>query len=334
MHRTAHMDRMARMGPMGRTGHMDHTDRMDRMAATGATGRTARMAAMAAMDRTGVTGHMGRGEISGVRGEGQTGDFMTGIKPMGKKSAVDGVALRAAWSSLRSRRSPSAVALLAVLSLFAFTSRATADVVTNGPAYAGTGGTPESGATCSVSPALSGTQGPNISLETVTCSTVSQSAVIYFGLRNDQFVVGDMMNGGTGPNVAAGNKYAILSTTSNSITYSGTTTVPDQIGAGQSGNPSCGASCTATTQLVLTLTSVTGGTGTVTAVSGNPNADIGDLFLITGTQFTVTVAAQAKYPNNTTFGFSVPQVFNPAHVNTDGSPNTNRDVNRVDLGFY
>ena len=215
-------------------------------------------------------------------------------------------------------------------------------VIDSGPAYAGTGGTPESGATCTVSPALTTAQGASISLETVTCSSVSQSAVIYFGLRNDQFVDGENMTALAGPAQSV-NQYKSPAPGSGcpgpscTLTYSGTTTVPDNILT----DPTCGGgSCTVTTQLVLTLTSVTGGTGSIVRVTNsgvttnNGNGDVGYLFSVTGSSFTVTVAVNSKDAVHTSFGFSVPTVFNPSHANTDGSPNANRDISRVDLGFY
>src|SRR5262249_49862033 len=118
---------------------------------------------------------------------------------------------------------------------------------------------------------------------------------------------------------------------------SGTTTVTDNYTLGTANNPSCNGSCAVTTQLVLTLTSGSGAIVSVPNASPTLNTtagDIGFLFLVTGGSFTVTVAVQAKNANFTTFGFSVPTVFNPSHPNTDGAPGTNKDFSHVDTGFY
>jgi hypothetical protein len=216
-------------------------------------------------------------------------------------------------------------------------------VIDSGPAYAGTGGTPESGAMCTVSPALTTTQGGSISTETVTCTNVSQSTAIYFGLRNDQFVDGSNEVGIVGPSLGV-NQFksptvgSLCPGPSCTLTYSGTASVPDNITTDQT---TCGgSSCTVTTQLVLTLTSVTGGTGSIVRVSNsgvtanNTNGDIDYLFLVTGTSFTVTSAVDAKDAVHTSFGFSVVNVFNPSHANTDAAPNNNRDISHVDLAFY
>jgi hypothetical protein len=216
-------------------------------------------------------------------------------------------------------------------------------VIDNGPAYAGTGGTPESGAACMVSPALTTTQGASISTETVTCTNVSQSTAIYFGLRNDQVVDGSNEAGIGGPSPGV-NQFksptagSLCPGPSCTVTYSGTTSVPDNIAPDQA---TCGgSSCTVTTQLVLTLTSVTGGAGSIVRVANsgvtanNANGDIGYLFLIAGTSFTVTAAVDAKDAVHTSFGFSVGNVFNPSHANTDATPNNNRDISHVDLAFY
>ena len=116
---------------------------------------------------------------------------MTLAQPRGGTSAAFNSA--ATVSSSRRRRSGAAMsfaALIAMLNLCTVSSSARAQ--SSGPAYAGTGGTPEAGATCSVAPPLnSSTQGPSISTETVSCSSVSQSAVIYYGIRNDNVVDGD-----------------------------------------------------------------------------------------------------------------------------------------------
>jgi hypothetical protein len=227
------------------------------------------------------------------------------------------------------------VTVVGTLALLGVASRASAQ--SSGPAYAGTGGTPESGASCTVSPALTSSQGASISLETVTCSSVSQSAVIYFGIRNDQFVIGDHMTGTGGP-VAGTNQFTgpvagagPCPGTNCTITYSGTTTVTDNISG-----TACGASCAVTTQLVLTLTS---GTGSIVSVpnsaptANTSNGDIGKLFLVTGSSFTVTVAVNATNVNFG-LGFSAPAVFDPSNANTDALTGNNKDVSHVDLGFY
>src|SRR5438093_6819278 len=113
-------------------------------------------------------------------------------QPDERRSAADTVARPISSSTMRRtprRRGTRFVETFCVLALFGVASNASAQ--SNGPAYAGTGGTPESGANCSVSPAITTFQGPGVSTETVTCTTVSQSATIYFGIRNDQVVIGD-----------------------------------------------------------------------------------------------------------------------------------------------
>lgn len=235
-----------------------------------------------------------------------------------------------------------ALPLLVTLPVWTATAAAQT-VVANGPAYAGTASTIEAGATCTVTPALSSSHGPSIARETVTCSGVNQSAAIYFGVRNDLIVVGDNMTT-TAPTTA--NRFIAQSAACQrgsgcTIIYTGTTTVVDNITTGQSGNPSCGHSCAVTTQLVLAVSesSVVGGSVDVVQVadsgvtSNTGNGDIGYLFLITGTSFTVTVDVNAKDANAPNFGHSVSNVFDPSHSNIDGFF-FNHDTSHVDLGFY
>src|SRR5262249_32674041 len=151
---------------------------------------------------------------------------------------------------------------------------------------------------CNVSPALTATQGASISTETVTCSSVSQSAVIYFGIRNDQFVIGDK-EAGSGAPVAGTDQFKTPAQGAGpcpgancTITYSGTSTLP--INSPTSGNTAIN------TRLVLTLTS---GSGSIVAVTNaaphanTNNGDIGMMFQVTGSSFAVTVQVWAAFPN-------------------------------------
>ncbi len=203
------------------------------------------------------------------------------------------------------------LSILAMLLSLGLASSASALIVTGGPTYILPGG-----GSCTVAGVASQTGGA-----TLSCTGVSVSAHthVYFGIRNDTNVNGNTM---TGTAAAAGSPavFDYASSTASSITYTSTTTIPDQLNGTQSVN----------NQLVLT---VTAGSASVVATGGSPasntRGDIERLFLVTGGSFSIRVDVKASDPF---FGLgqACPAVYDPTHTPTSGSA----DVSKVDLAFY
>jgi len=245
---------------------------------------------------------------------------MTLVQPDEGRSAEGGVTLtiaaRARGRAPQGRamkRLTSAVALV----LLGVASSASALVIHGGPTYS-----PPGGGSCVTSPGVDSTHGPSITGVTLVCSGLNPSALnaLYFGIKNDAFVNGETMTG-SAPSGGSGAVFRISSTTSNSITYTGTTTVFDS---------TAGADQTVNTELVLVLT---GGTGSVVATGGNPanggNGDIADLFQVTSSSFTVSANILAKDTEFPIYGNSCPNVFDLSHA-----PSGTTDISHVDMGFY
>ena len=155
----------------------------------------------------------------------------------------------------------------------------------------------------------------------MTCTGVNLSAhtKVYFGLRNDQFVIGNTMNNvAAAPASAAVFRYS--SSDSSSITYTSSTTILDQVHGTQ------------TVSNTLTLALNSGSANVVTtggAPGSNNNGDIERLFqIISGTTFSIQVDITAQ---DTFFGpgQACPIVFDPTVV-----PAGNSDISAVDMGFY
>ena len=248
---------------------------------------------------------------------------MTVGRLQGGKSAVDTVAVHASSQSLGNpprRWTLAGGALLAVLAVCGGASRATALIVDVGPVYAGAGGVTGS---CVV------TNNNNLCTTgaTVTCSSLNASSFqnLWFGIRNDQVVNGDKEVGTAGPVTNVDQ----FKTGTGSITYTGTTTVHNNVTGGT--NP-----LAVNTKLVLTMGTVTGGTATVVSTGGVPansgNGSIDEVYLLSSgvTGFTMTVQVQAALSPTAPSAGSCPTVFDPTHT-TDV---TDRDVSHVDLGFY
>ena len=236
------------------------------------------------------------------------------------------------------------IATLGVLALLGVASRASA-LVQTGPVYAGAAGTPVSGATCNPSPALSATSGPStLANQTVVCSAINQTGVtnLYYGLRHDSRILGDTETGLASPisNTAARWLFSSVGAgpcpgAACTITYTGTTQVTNN----NLTAPGSGPVRTVTTKLILSLTAVTGGTGSIVAAGGNPadsptNGDTRDLFKITGTSFTVQVQVQASDSDFPTAGPSSITVFNASHGQGPTTTKISADISQVDLGFY
>ncbi len=187
-----------------------------------------------------------------------------------------------------------------------------------GPVYAGSGAVSGS---CSVTGTACLTAGA-----TVSCSGLNANSFqkLYYGLRNDASVNGLKQVGTAGP--VAGTDQFKVGTGTGPIVYTGTSTTRNNI---------LGTTPSINTRLVLTMTSVTGGTATVVSTGVNPgnnsNSDIDLVFQLSSgvTAFTATVQAQAALTGVPSAG-SCPTVFDPGKT-TDV---TDRDVNRINLGFY
>ena len=232
---------------------------------------------------------------------------MTLVGPQRGKSAANPVARRTTvtWG-----------ALFAAIALLGASSSASALTIHGGPFYAGAGGVTGS---CTVSGNACLTAGA-----TVTCTGLNPASFsnLYFGIRNDQSVNGVKEVGTAGP-VAGVDQFKVGSGTG-PITYTGTTTVHNNITGGT--NP-----LAVNTKLSL---NVTAGTVSVVTTGGTPannsNGDIDRVFKVTSTGVTMVVQVQAALSPGAPSAGSCPTVFDPTHT-TDV---TDRDVSRVDLGFY
>lgn len=238
---------------------------------------------------------------------------MTLSRPEWGKFAADSVVMHASRQAVRHIRTGGTmrrVAILAMLALIGIGSRAEALILTGGPSY-----TLPGGGSCTVSGVTSQTGGATLNCTGVNISGHSK---VYWGLRNDLNVLGNTMTG-VAPAAATSAVFRSFNTGANSITYSSTTTVADQIHGTQN----------VTSRLVLTLTS---GAGSVVSVGGNPangaNGDIGHLFRITSTSFTIRADVQASDPFFA-LGQACPAVFDPSHA-----PAGTRDISKADVAFY
>jgi cysteine-rich repeat protein len=201
--------------------------------------------------------------------------------------------------------------ILAMLVWLGLASNASALILTGGPSY-----TLPGGGSCSAAGVASQTGGA-----TLSCTGVNLAAHtnVYFGLRNDLNVNGNTMTGIV-PAAGSGAVFRYSSSTSNSITYTSTTTVADQINGTQP----------VSNQLVLTLTA---GTASIVATGGFPvNNSFGDIervFRITSASFSIRVDVRAS---NTFFGpgQACPAVYDPSHAPSSGSA----DISKADLAFY
>jgi hypothetical protein len=193
---------------------------------------------------------------------------------------------------------------------------------TRGPAYVA--GLPNGG-TCNVtgSPCMTGGA-------TVTCSGLSPSSFedLFFGLRNDQFVLGETLSGNSGPTPSSPAVFRHSGGAGTVITYLGAEN-PAATTIFKASAP-VGPQNVAT-RLLLTLTS---GSATIVTTGGvpadNANGDIGSLFRLTSSSFSVRVDLQASSPSFPAFGNSCPSVFDPTHTRAG----VDQEISHVDLGFY
>jgi hypothetical protein len=161
---------------------------------------------------------------------------------------------------------------------------------------------------------------------TVTCSGLNPSAFqnLYYGLRNDSVVDGVKDAGTAGP--VAGVDQFMHGSGSGPIVYTGSTTI----------HSSEFGTLPVNTRLLLTMTSITGGTASVVATGGNPlnsaNGDIDRLFLLSSgvTGFTLTAQVQGAVAPLAPSAGTCPVLFDVQHT-SDG---VDKDVSHVDLGFY
>lgn len=238
---------------------------------------------------------------------------MTVVRAERGQSAANRVAVHVAWDSFGRWMRPRRLAQIAAVAMLALggAARTSALVISTGPQYVLPGG-----GSCSVSGVACQTGGA-----VVSCTGVNLSAhtKVYFGIRNDQFVIGNTMTGaGATPSSAAVFRYS--SNTASSITYTSTTSIPDQVNGTQS----------VSNTLILTVVS---GSASVVSTSGTPannnNGDIEKLFQITaGPSFSVRVDLKA-FDNFFPFGQACPSVFDPTVVAVGIS-----DISGVDVGFY
>lgn len=207
--------------------------------------------------------------------------------------------------------------LLGFCAILGLASSASALTLHGGPVYAGSGGVTGN---CSVSGNACLTAGA-----TVTCTGLNASAFrnLYLGIRNDSTVNGVKQLGTLGP-VAGTDQFR---SGTGSITYTGTTTVYDSI---------TGGPLPVNTKLVLSTTSVIGGSASVVATGGNPaNNTRGDIDLVYDlssgvTAVTLNVQIQAALSPGSPSTGSCPTVFDP----TDTRDGVDQDVSHVDLAFY
>ena len=202
------------------------------------------------------------------------------------------------------------VSFLAMLVALGLASNASALTLTGGPVYSLPGG-----GSCTFAGVASQTGGA-----TVSCTGVNVSAHthIYFGIRNNLNVNGNTMNG-SAPTAGSAAVFDYASSTSNSITYTSTTTIDDQINGTQP----------VSNQLVLTLVT---GTASVVATGGlpasNTSGDIERLFSVTSSSFSIRADVKAS-SSFFSLGQACPAVFDPTHT-----PLGDSDISKVDLAFY
>lgn len=188
--------------------------------------------------------------------------------------------------------------------------------IAGGPVYIS--GSP-TGGSCTVTGRPSAAGGA-----TVSCSGINLAAVgaLYFGIRNDQFPLGESMLG-VAPTASSAQVFRLDTFSTTEINYKATTSITDDFTS---------TPYTVNSQLKLALTS---GTATLFNAGGNPgnspNADIAYVFKIQSSSFDVHVDVNAKNDQFPSFENSNPNVYDPTHKN----PGENGlDVIRVDLGFY
>jgi hypothetical protein len=193
---------------------------------------------------------------------------------------------------------------------------------TRGPAYVA--GLPDGG-TCTVDGSPCMERGA-----TVSCSGLSPGSFqdLFFGLRNDQFVLGETMSGRDGPTASSSSVFRHAGGSGATITYAGASN-PEATSIFEADEPV--ETQSVATRLLLTLTS---GTGTIIAAGGvpadNANGDVGSLFRITSSSFSVRVELQASTPTFPSFASSCTGLFDPTHTRNA----VDQEISRVDLGFY
>jgi hypothetical protein len=184
--------------------------------------------------------------------------------------------------------------------------------LSGGPAYAAPGG---GGCVAGGFPSLLGGA-------VLTCFGLDPTAVaaLYFGLRNDQTVIGETMTGAA-PAPASPAVFRFGNATDDSLVYVGSTTVFDAIAGTRN----------VSTTLTLTLLS---GTATIIATGGNPpdnaNGDVGYLWRVQSSSFSIAVNVQATDAAFPAGGNSCPSVFDPTHTRNG----VDADQSAVDVGFY
>jgi hypothetical protein len=176
---------------------------------------------------------------------------------------------------------------------------------------------------------------------TVSCNGLNPGSYrdLYYGVRNDQFVLGETMAGVSGPQPSSAAVFRHSNAQGTLITYLGNsnpvaTTIFDANGY----PPSPIGNRNVATRLLLTLTS---GNATLVATAGgvpadNDNGDVGSLFRVTSSSFSVRVDVQASTPPSPTFTNSCSGLFNPTNTRSAGSlfGAVDREISTVDLGFY
>lgn len=175
---------------------------------------------------------------------------------------------------------------------------------------------------------------------TVSCTGLDPGSFrdLYYGIRNDQFALGETMSGTSGPAPASPAIFRHSSGEGTVISYLGdsnpaATTIFDANGYPNSpfGNRDVA------TRLLLTLT---GGSASIVATAGvpadNDRGDVGSLFRITSSSFSVRVDVQASNASLPAFGNSCSRLFDPTNTRSGGSVfgTVDREISSVDLGFY
>ncbi len=182
--------------------------------------------------------------------------------------------------------------------------------LTGGPSASPPGG---GGCTASGTPG----RGSGLTLE-CTVTRPANFVDLYFGLVNDETVNGIAMDG-SGPSGFETFRYS--SHTSRSITY---------VSSSEVGTKAASSTEPASTRMVLTLES---GRGVVIATDGDPadntNGDIGQLFRVAGSSFSVHVDLQSNTKTSPIFSEANTGLYDSAET-----PANTRSLTKLDFGFY
>jgi hypothetical protein len=155
---------------------------------------------------------------------------------------------------------------------------------------------------------------------TYTGFDLSQTTVLYFGVRNDNFVNGYSMDG---PGISGNEIFRFSSRTANSITYTGSTTFATDLP-----NPGIWETPTRATYTITGAGSWVEDASTQ-ALNG-PNGDVQALWRVQSSDFTVNVLVEAVVPP---FDPNAGN-FEPGNDLFDRLGSLNSTRTSIDWGFY